>query len=412
MAKRPAEAEENTKRPADEGPVVTPELMKVYYDKVFPCATMYRWLSYKDSPAEGKDYFARREFSMTLPGDIYVRYKSYDDYESFRRAINDMQPEKIDIGAVFSFPPKMHKMSLGREFVPTERELVFDIDMDDYDDIRTSGSGKMMSKGCWTFMAAAVTCLNRILRDDFGFEHIFFVFSGRRGMHCWICDERARELENEVRSAICAYCSYVQGTNDAAQKVTLYHAKKGKRPHPAETRAILLCKQALTRQGGILDTQDFLKPGSKKLSKILGLLTPEQQTKLAALDEGEWTSRQVWDKLTEVVGENSKLQNELALEFAWPRLDVNVTKQMNHLLKAPFCIHPKTGNVCVTIDPEDPYAFDPTKVPTLRQLVAALDEGKPSPLEPYVQQFKRFIQKHHVAIGTARREASEAAMDF
>ena len=25
------------------------------------------------------------------------------------QAINDMQPEKIDIGAVFSFPPKLHK---------------------------------------------------------------------------------------------------------------------------------------------------------------------------------------------------------------------------------------------------------------------------------------------------------------
>ena len=47
---------------------------------------------------------------------------------------------------------------------------------------------------------------------------------------------------------------------------------------------------------------------------------------------------------------------------------------MNHLLKAPFCIHPKTGRVCVPFKAEKAEKFNPEDVPNVLELVNQIDE--------------------------------------
>jgi DNA primase small subunit len=196
------------------------ELYKEYYLKGFPFAKVYRWLSYANMTESGKildedkkDYFKRREISyVKLASDgkeeFTIRHLCYDSAKGFETSAINMNPVRIDIGPVCDIPPQANKNNLGeKKPVAEEREYVIDIDMNDYDTIRTCCSGASMCQSCWKYISAAYKVLEPSLQQDFGFKNILWVFSGRRGVHAWVCDERARVMDNSIRASVTEYLS-------------------------------------------------------------------------------------------------------------------------------------------------------------------------------------------------------------
>jgi DNA primase small subunit len=129
-------------------------------------------------------------------------------------------------------------------------------------------------------------------------------------------------------------------------------------------------------------------------------------------------------------------KQDVVLEYTYPRLDIEVSKKLNHLLKSPFVVHPGTGRVCVPIDTKYLDDFNPLEVPTLQGLLAEIDswngEGagndeqvKKEPgknvqdwektsLKPYVDYFRAFVLAlmKDERDPRIKREREEEGMEF
>ncbi|KAI8332143.1 hypothetical protein BC941DRAFT_437616 [Chlamydoabsidia padenii] len=403
----------------DQDPVF---LLRLFYQRLFPYKLYHSWLSYGINTSKS---FTHREFSFTLNNDIYLRFNSFADGDALKKEIERLQPIKIDIGAVYSVKPKDKKTVSEKAFRPLEKELVFDIDMTDYDDIRTCCSGGNICHTCWEFMTISIKVIDTCLRDDFGFEHLLWVYSGRRGVHCWVSDERARKLDNESRKGIVGYLEVVKGGAEMARKVRLPSTL-----HPSLERSLEIIKPyfiplILERQG-VLDTKD-------QWQKMLNILADEGTRR--ELDES-WTNdttlsgRDKWTELFTLVNDTAKsfdtTTRDIIFQYLYPRLDDKVSININHLLKSPFCVHPKTQRVCVPIDPTKCDSFDPLAVPTLTTLVKEINDYTPSgndgerripdfkktSLKPYIDIFEKFVSALVLESQREKRDISSTSMQF
>ncbi|KAI4824726.1 hypothetical protein KUCAC02_013221 [Chaenocephalus aceratus] len=344
-----------------------PDILPLYYRRLFPFSQYYRWLNYGGVQ---KNYFQNREFSFTLKDDIYVRYQSFTTQNELEKEMQKMNPYKIDIGAIYSHRPNQHNTVKSGTFQALEKELVFDIDMTDYDDVRSCCSAAEICPKCWTLMTIAIRVLDRALRDDFGFQHLLWVYSGRRGVHCWVCDEAARKLSVAARSAVAEYLSLVKGGDETMKKVVLSDPI-----HPFIKESLVVVERYFPLYA--LQDQDIL--GRKEsVDKHLHVRKQLQQDfQNEKKPENRWNLLKDQAKRKQATSKKGQyFEKEIMLQYCYPRLDVNVSKGVNHLLKSPFSVHPKTGRISVPIDLKELETFDPFAVPTINMICEELDRPR------------------------------------
>ncbi|RVD92438.1 DNA primase small subunit [Tubulinosema ratisbonensis] len=261
--------------------------LKKYYENSYPFAQMFDLFRVND----------RREFSLTLANEAYLRYNTFNTVQEFKSIVCEKVPTKFDIGAIYKERPQK-----GLNNIPEKKELVFDIDLTDYP--RDCCTGKSICSICFTIIKVSVKLLNYILSQEFGFKKIKFFFSGNRGLHCWVFDEDALLLDGLERKSLTGYINYVN--------------QKG-----------LFVEEYINILKEYFDLKDH-----KEL-----------------------------------------------IEKYYLKLDAKVSHDLNHLLKAPFCIHPLSKKVCIPVHArniDDLYLDD---IPTLSDVI-----NEPSILDEYVKE--------------------------
>ncbi|MCQ2821538.1 MAG: DNA primase catalytic subunit PriS [archaeon] len=363
-------------------PTITKQMLKTYYDKYFPFELFEIFL------ANGKkDEFERREFSFT--SERYFRFQCFGNWEEFKKKVLVVLPEKIDVGAVYNVLPSNHGLvsTDPNAFIPVKKEIVFDIDLTDYDDVRTCCKDAKVCNKCWKFMIIAYYILKQFLEIDFGYKKILWVFSGRRGIHCWVCDERARISPDKVRSAVAEFIKY----NMANLKMNVSAGLRGA-IHPSFLRSIKIIQEHFNEY--ILEGQDILnsQKGKELLTGLIKAYFTSKQTKVPALIKRLETTildlnmpstskmERIKDEL-EKFETNEKIKKfgkftkterclmDYMMNIMYPRLDINVSKHLNHLLKSPFCVHPKTGMVCVPLSEENIKNFKVEDIPNIFDII-------------------------------------------
>lgn len=360
--------------------------MLYFYQRLLPFRHLFQWLNHSPKPTRD---FTMREFAYEHRSGAYQRYNSFASQEEFKNSVVLANPTRFEVGAVYSVNPKERKTLPKNALKPLSKELVFDIDLTDYDDIRTCCSGTDICKKCWKFIKVATKIVDTALREDFGFQHLMWVFSGRRGAHCWISDSRARNLDEQVRKSIVEYLD-VLGSKQLKMGKQLLNLK---RPfHPHVERSFNLLKNDFVDI--ILRDQDPWNDNQAQIDELLSFLPDKalQEELTKKWSQSQLNSLQKWEDINVVARKLFKNQSQLnqlnetkkdiIIYYLYPRLDVEVSKQLIHLLKSPFCIHPSTGNICVPFDPhqnlsnnsdDDDYGFNPMNAPNLRVLQNELE---------------------------------------
>lgn len=109
---------------------------------------------------------------------------------------------------------------------------------------------------------------------------------------------------------------------------------------------------------GILDSETTWR-------KLIDIIPdPSAREKIESLWDITKPAKKKWEDIVTTMNNLEKkkkfkenIPRDIMFQYCYPRLDVKVTTGINHLLKSPFCVHPKTCKVIIENKKGTPYSL-------------------------------------------------------
>ncbi|MBI5223215.1 DNA primase catalytic subunit PriS [Candidatus Micrarchaeota archaeon] len=278
----------------------------------------------------------QREFGFGNIKKIDARHLSFGTREEFRKYLVNNTPLFVSHSAsYYEFPsgtPMVRKGFLGAD-------LVFDLDI--------HAEGKY---GAYEKLEAVKSDAVRLLKDfimgDFGVkkENLIVVFSGNRGYHIHIRDERFRSLMGEERREL---VDYVMGNGLNYREFFSLSDTKPQRllgPTPSE--------------GGYRGrfAKETIRAVREKPSTISKTLKEDKlEFFIKGIEEGNWSRTSI--AYEDVIKRLGAIAQTLPVSSV--DTDAGVTQDLSKLIRVPNSIHGETGFIARVIDIANLENFDP-----------------------------------------------------
>lgn len=293
--------------------------------------------------------FSKREFGFATFDGKFFRNISFGSPKELIDYLVDRTPFHAYIGAVYSEPPSREKPIHKLEW--QGHELVFDIDLNEYDAVRQyvcncQGADQVCIR-CWQLINLAIRIIDETLRFDFGMDDIFWVFSGRRGVHGWVVDTTGFSLHQEQRMSIIDYLSVIHGEAETAR---------------IQDRSKLMYDFRYRIEHTVF--KYFLKNVRRKDLINLGFNASAASDIMKQLEHQEGHIDQNLLKNFNLRLARINKYDEILRRWV-PRIDHKVTIDLRRLLRLPNSIHGKTGRVARILDPGEIFDFNPEEEPSI-----------------------------------------------